>query len=264
MTVIAVISPKGGVGKTTVTANLACALAMKGHDCRLIDLDPQNALRLHFGAQLGDSTGLIHQTLREASWEEAEFGSLYGVSFIPYGKATEFERVAFELNLSQNPNLLRDNITGLGDGPQTITILDTPPGPSVYTQQALSVAQLILVVMMPDAGSFATLASIENLIQHYCFSRSDYHGSYYVLNQFDAAHPLNRDIRTAMQNTLGERLAPYSIHRDASLSEALAFQQPAGQYAPHSQAVNDLAELSSWIYAKIERLPGRHHPNRQY
>lgn len=264
MTVIAVISPKGGVGKTTVTANLACAMHARGYACRLVDLDPQNALRLHFGANFSDADGLIHQTLQQASWGRAEYDSAYGVSFIPYGKASEFERISFESRLSQDPNLLRHNLEMLDSDPNTLTILDTPPGPSVYSQQALSVAKLILVVMISDAGSFATLASIENLLQYYCASRADYYGSYYVLNQFDAAFPLNRDIRTAMQTMLGERLAPYAIHRDESLSESFAFQQPVLQYAPYSQAAADLGQLSVWLQSVINRLPGAQHPVARY
>ena len=50
MNVIAIVSAKGGVGKTTLTANLATALDRLGVATLLLaDLDPQNALGLHFG-----------------------------------------------------------------------------------------------------------------------------------------------------------------------------------------------------------------------
>ena len=48
MTIIAIASTKGGVGKTTISANLGMALVRAGRPVVLIDLDPQDALRLHF------------------------------------------------------------------------------------------------------------------------------------------------------------------------------------------------------------------------
>lgn len=253
MTVIAVISPKGGVGKTTVAVNLACTLALGGRAVRLVDLDPQNAMRLHLGADPSDVNGLVHQTLQQQSWYGAEYDSAYGVAFVPYGKATEVERITFEAYLSRTPDWLRDNLAALEHEPDSLTVIDTPPGPSVYVQQVLSIANFVLVVMIPDAGSYATLNSIEGLLDYYCANRNDFYGSFYVLNQFDAEHPLNRDIQTVMQNVLGERLSPYPIHRDESLSEALAFQQPVREYAPYSQAVEDLNMVSQWLLKRMAR-----------
>ena len=48
MRVISVMNYKGGVGKTTVTANLAAALAKRGRRVLLIDLDPQCSLSFSF------------------------------------------------------------------------------------------------------------------------------------------------------------------------------------------------------------------------
>ncbi|MEV6931819.1 ParA family protein [Dactylosporangium sp. NPDC051485] len=48
MTVVSVINYKGGVGKTTVTANLGADLAARGRKVLLIDLDPQASLTYSF------------------------------------------------------------------------------------------------------------------------------------------------------------------------------------------------------------------------
>ena len=56
---IALINQKGGVGKTTTTANLGAALADSGHRVLLVDLDPQAQLTLHVGV---DSQAVQHTT----------------------------------------------------------------------------------------------------------------------------------------------------------------------------------------------------------
>ncbi|MDM8525574.1 AAA family ATPase [Desulfococcaceae bacterium HSG8] len=46
MYVISVINYKGGVGKTTITANLSAELAYRGFNVLMIDLDPTSPFRL--------------------------------------------------------------------------------------------------------------------------------------------------------------------------------------------------------------------------
>jgi len=48
MKVVSVINFKGGVGKTTLTANLGAYAASKGYNVLLLDLDPQNNLTFNF------------------------------------------------------------------------------------------------------------------------------------------------------------------------------------------------------------------------
>lgn len=48
MSVVSVINYKGGVGKTTITANIGAELALRGRKVLLIDLDPQASLTFSF------------------------------------------------------------------------------------------------------------------------------------------------------------------------------------------------------------------------
>ena len=45
MTIISVLNQKGGSGKTTISSNLAHAIALDGHKVLLVDSDPQGSLR---------------------------------------------------------------------------------------------------------------------------------------------------------------------------------------------------------------------------
>ncbi len=48
MEIVSIINYKGGVGKTTITANLAAELAWRGYEVLLIDMDPQASLTFSF------------------------------------------------------------------------------------------------------------------------------------------------------------------------------------------------------------------------
>ena len=67
MHVVSVINYKGGVGKTTTTANLAAELAWRGKDVLIIDLDPQASLTFSFikPGKMGSSLCLTHNGKRE-------------------------------------------------------------------------------------------------------------------------------------------------------------------------------------------------------
>ncbi len=57
MSVVCFCSPKGGVGKTSLSINVAGVLARSGLRVLVVDLDVQNSMRLHAGVQLADDRG---------------------------------------------------------------------------------------------------------------------------------------------------------------------------------------------------------------
>lgn len=70
MKVVAVVNNKGGVGKTTVTANLGAGLANRGTRVLLIDLDPQASLTKSFFT-VEEAHGFLAKVRTIAHWFES-------------------------------------------------------------------------------------------------------------------------------------------------------------------------------------------------
>ncbi len=254
MSVIGVVSMKGGVGKTSVTANLAAALASKLGEGRvsLIDLDPQNGLQWHLGLNAQEEEGICEYSVDSPNLRRLLRPSEFGVACLTYGVGAESDREAFEALLEAEPAWLREQIKRAGLSRDAVVLIDTPPGASVYQKQVFSCADLLLIVVLADAGSYATIPAMETSLDEVSgvYPRL---ASVYLLNQVDRSESLNRDVADMLQGHLGKRLIPFGIHSDPAVSEALAFQQPVLIYDPHGQASHDIARLASWVIDTINQ-----------
>jgi cellulose synthase operon protein YhjQ len=254
MSVIGVVSMKGGVGKTSVTVNLASAMATKLGRGRVsvVDLDPQNALHLHFGVDNPQREGVCEQSLRGGDWGDVAFSSEFNVVCLPYGTPSELDRKAFEALLDKDPDWVGAQIKQTGLGNDAVVLIDTPPGASVYLKQVFACADVILVVLLADAGSYATIPAMEAWLEDMLALYPQLH-NVYVLNQIDRSEPLNRDVADKLHLEIGSRMAPIGIHSDEAVSEALAFLKPVLAYDPHGQASHDHARLASWLIDALNR-----------
>lgn len=254
MSVIGVVSMKGGAGKTSTTANLATAIASKLGSGRVnvVDLDPQNALRWHFGLESSDSAGVCKQSLLGGDWSEAMLASDFGVGCLPYGDASEADRIAFEALLAKNPDFIGTCLKRAKLDDDAVVLIDTPPGPTAYLKQVFACADLVLIVLLADAASYVTIPAMESWLDDPLMAHP-LCGCFYVLNQVDSRELLNRDIAELLNQKLGDHLIPIRIHYDEAVSEALAFQQPVLVYDPHGQASHDLARLAVWAIKTLNQ-----------
>lgn len=245
MPLICVCSPKGGVGKTTLVANLAYRLARSGSKVLAIDFDVQNALRLHFAVPLSDGRGYVAKAIDSPDWSQSVLSAGSNTFVLPYGDTTPAQQAAFEERIAHDEHFLARGLGTLLNYPGLIVLADFPPGPGPALKAVSRMADLYLVPFLADTASLSLLPKVENGLLMGEPLRPDAEVRF-VLNQVDSRRHINREVADVMEKRLGERLIGI-VHRDESVVEANASQQSVFDFSPASAAAFDIELISKKV-----------------
>lgn len=250
MNIICVGSPKGGVGKTTMAANLAYAIQRLGHKVIAIDFDNQNALRLHFGMALADPAGHATELGEHADWSRLVQESESGVRYLPYGRVTSSQITSYEHLLRTDPTAMVKRLASFAHQTEVVIVADLPPGPSAALQALSGLDPIMINVLLPDGASLSVLPDIESGKFH---TEKAGQRNYFVLNQVDARSQLNRDVTQFLNQRLGSSLLGM-VHRDEAVPEASASQMSVFKYAQSSSVTADIDSIARNVQRMLPRL----------
>ena len=246
--VVALVGSAGGVGVSSVTAQCAAALTESKHACLAIDMSPDNCLRLHFGMAWDDDAGWARALLAGNGWHTAAYRSDSGVKFLPFGRLDgDAELGRLQQGVGARPDWFGAALSRVELASEAIVLCDCPRGDAALRAQVCSVADLILVVMGPEPVSYAHALGM--------LRRAERGGPdvAIILNGFDPARALDRDMLAMLRENAASHLAPLPIHRDESIREAHACKRAIFDYAPHSQGAYDIALLATWLIARLHQ-----------
>ncbi|SBS26814.1 Light-independent protochlorophyllide reductase iron-sulfur ATP-binding protein [Marinomonas spartinae] len=232
MNIAYISSPKGGVGKTTLTANLSLSMQRLGYKVIALDLDPQNSLRHHFGVEVNDSRGLVTLLSPDISWQNYLLETSSGVSLLPYGQSNRDQKKAFDNKLATMPNFLYEKLDQLVLPEKSIILIDLPSGDSSALECIEKIPSVELVVLKPDGESVVTLPLIRTGKK-----------TFFVINQVSRPHKLNRDIMDFYEQKMGSLLMG-SVHKDEAIPESFSMKKTIFDYSPYSSLISDLDAIS--------------------
>jgi chromosome partitioning protein len=226
-----VFNQKGGVGKSTITCNLAAIAAARGARTLVIDLDPQaNSTQYLLGEAANDLELTANQffeqmlsfKLRPLPTEDFITATPFeNLSILPSGPA--LEELQAKLESRYKIYKLREALDAL-EGYDEIWI-DTPPALHFYTRSALIAADACLIPF--DCDEFARRA-LYSLLDNVNEIRADHNAGLevegIVINQFQArATPAAADHqRAARRGPAGAGFLPLILGQDQGIA-------PAGQ-----------------------------------
>jgi chromosome partitioning protein len=163
--VIAVANQKGGVGKTTTTANLGAALARRGKRVLLIDMDPQGNLTSAVGASKANeitvADALLDHRLRLPALPVGIGSGNLHVTPATLALASAEAALMNKLGREQR---LRDQIAREAAS-YDVVLVDTPPSLGLLTINAMVAANYVLVPTEARFFSLQGLQMIEESIE---------------------------------------------------------------------------------------------------
>ncbi|MCX7283165.1 MAG: hypothetical protein NTX28_03835 [Novosphingobium sp.] len=217
---------RGGVGTTTLVANLAMTLAALGHQAVVLAFDQRSTIGMHFGLDPS-------QPLPGFAAPASATGPINGVRLL------DLAQQAGSGDLGEG--LASGDFGFAGD---VIHIADLSGAMASAASQLRPYADLELCVFTPSAECLYTVpAALDELPTDVGF----------VLNRCDDAKRLGRHVGSFARALLGDRMVA-TVQADEAVCEAAAMMQALARHAPASAALADIAELANRL-ASLPTLP---------
>jgi cellulose synthase operon protein YhjQ len=258
MPLIAFTSPKGGVGKSTLAGHVAAILRRRGHKVLALDLDPQNALRLHLGLPIDAEQGFMSRLALAdpgpPSWQGDVVTAPSGVDLLPYGAIDPRRATEFAARLAAHPELLAAPVRDMLSQSGLVMVVDTPPGPNAALEAVLPMLDMACLVLLADAGSAALMPMVAN---GQVFGRGTLAARFaervaVVINQMQPGQRLSEAVMDCAMRALGDRLLGV-VGQDMALAEALA--QKRLLLDGNGRAAEDLQILADQIVTRLRLKP---------
>jgi len=252
---IAIINQKGGVGKTTTTANLGAAVADMGRSLCLVDLDPQCHLTLHFGLDDdGDHPNAYDVLIGEAGVADVIRPVGERLRMLP----ASIDLAAIESQMADQPGreqILRRRLAEAQLADEFLMI-DCPPSLGLLTINALAAVDEVIIPLQPH---FLALQGMGQLLQTVSLVRQRINPSLtvrgVVLCMFERitrlANEVVADLQSFFANARGgetpwsqARIFETVVRRNIKLAECPSHGQSIFAYDPACHGAEDYRALA--------------------
>jgi cellulose biosynthesis protein BcsQ len=219
--VLGVYSIAGGVGKTTLCANLGKTLCSLGERLLLVDASGRALLPFYFGAS----------DLRTGPRKFVAPGVNHFIQVIVADKVT-----TQWLEGEVKPLMLTSQRTIFDLGSACEDLLPT----------ILGMCTVVLIPLLPDLNSLITVSRIESALKPQSMG-SKTPAVFYLFNRFDELSSNDQRARAFVARQCGHRLLPITHHHSAEVAEALGSGNSGADLTSGSDLSHDYLELAFWI-----------------
>jgi chromosome partitioning protein len=257
MNAFAILSMKGGVGKTTVTVNLGAALSALGRKVLLIDMDSQHDLTQSLGFDAFQIKGVEFLLEKDLKFPDVVKEYSKNLHILPAGKKLKKLELSLSNMLVKTKDsyfsyLLRNALEKVQDDYDYI-LVDCPPSGGFLTVNALTFTDNVIIpVQCQFLGYEAAKRTISFISRIKTFNNPHTRVSSVVPVMFDPRNKLSNIILDRLRNSFNGTLTNSMIRVNTALAEAPAFGKTIFDYKPVSRGAEDFLQLAREIMARYE------------
>lgn len=248
MRTIAIVNQKGGCGKTTVSINLASALAGKGYRTLLVDMDPQ----AHCAVGLAVPDEQIEQSMYDVLVSHSR-GEPLRLSEIMWKISDRFELSPASIDLAafeQQMHGVVDSESTLRNVLKTVkrdydyVIIDCPPVVGLLTFNAIRASTDVVVPVETGYFSLHGLSKQLSTLNVLCGQCSQSINVMVLASMYDIRTKMGREILGELRKHFGDRMFTTVVNFNTKLKEAASLGQPVSEYDPASKGHKDFEALA--------------------
>ena len=253
-TVYCIANQKGGVGKTTVSVNLAAGLAQVGQRVLMIDLDPQGNATTSSGVNKRELALSVYDVLLgEASVAQA-VAKPEAVGYHVLGANRELAGAEVELvQLDQREKRLKQALAVV-DADYDFVLIDCPPSLNMLTLNGLCAAHGVIVPMQCEYFALEGVSDLVNTVKlvHANLNR-DLQLIGLLRVMFDPRITLQQQVSEQIKGHFGDKVFNTVIPRNVRLAEAPSYGLPGVVFDPNANGSKAFVEFARELVARVLR-----------